>query len=132
MHLREAGEIQGKHIIFVTGSTGVVGFHLIRSVVHAGNEVVAMVRSCSDTHALDELVKTGPFKIRFVTCDLPGAKNLVESMHGCDVVVHTAGCVDPHGFPAIYGRSTSKVRKWSWTLPRPRVFSNLFTLAVSQ
>jgi len=59
-----------------------------------------MVRSCSDTHALDELVKTGPFKIRFVTCDLPRAKNLVESMRGCDVVVHTAGCVDPHGIPS--------------------------------
>ncbi|MCZ7532439.1 MAG: SDR family NAD(P)-dependent oxidoreductase [Acidimicrobiia bacterium] len=70
---------------FVTGGTGLIGSHLVRSLVAEGWDVVALVRSeegASMIHAAGALSVVG---------DVTGSDGLVEAMAGADIVFHVAG-----------------------------------------
>jgi nucleoside-diphosphate-sugar epimerase len=83
-----------KERVFVTGATGMVGFHVVKHLLSAGYEVVAAARSQSKATELQALAIQGQLTIAYL--DLLETSNLAEFMEGCSVVVHCAGSVDPH------------------------------------
>jgi dihydroflavonol-4-reductase len=74
---------------FVTGGSGFVGGALIRRLVSAGTEVVALARSGSAVRAVEAL------GARPVVGSLEGPAGLAGAMRGCDVVYHVAGVSHP-------------------------------------
>jgi dihydroflavonol-4-reductase len=69
----------------VTGATGMIGAHIVRALVGAGNEVRCLVRQTSRRDSLDGLPVT------CVVVDLLDAGNdLDAACTGCDMVFHTA------------------------------------------
>jgi nucleoside-diphosphate-sugar epimerase len=83
-----------KERVFVTGATGMVGFHVVKHLLSAGYEVVAAARSQSKAADLLALAPQGQLTIAHL--DLLETENLAEFMQGCPAVVHCAGAVDPH------------------------------------
>lgn len=81
--------------IFVTGATGMVGFHLVEHLTDRGLQVTAMVRAASDTQELRTI--RGAERLRLVVAELGDTREIARLMSGHDVVVHAAGVVDPHG-----------------------------------
>ncbi|MFY9610607.1 MAG: hopanoid-associated sugar epimerase [Blastocatellia bacterium] len=78
----------------VTGGTGFVGSHLVRQLLHRGEQVRCLVRSTSRLDNLKDLA------IEFVTGDLRNPNSLKLATKGCDVVYHCAAdyrlwCKDP-------------------------------------
>jgi len=69
---------------FVTGGTGFVGGAVVRRLIAAGHEVVALVRPESNTRQLDGL------PVRHVVGDVKDAASLRAGMAGCDWVFHVA------------------------------------------
>ena len=108
MQLREADSGQKKHTVFVTGATGVVGFHLVRQLGQAGHEIVAMVRRSSDTKALEDFIRNNIVKIRIVRGDLPGIDDFAAQIAPCDVLVHAAAVSILMAIQVIFIRSMSK------------------------
>ncbi|HEY8982099.1 MAG TPA: NAD-dependent epimerase/dehydratase family protein [Streptomyces sp.] len=74
-------------VFAVTGATGFVGRRLVRRLLDAGDEVVALVRPGS-AHRLPD----GP-GVRRVTGDLVTGEGLGELVRGADHVVHLAALV---------------------------------------
>ncbi|MFI9202854.1 NAD-dependent epimerase/dehydratase family protein [Streptomyces sp. NPDC053048] len=73
--------------IAVTGATGFVGRHVCRRIVGRGGEVVAVVRTQSDTSVLDGC------PVDFARADLRSGTGLAQALSGVSVVVHLAGVV---------------------------------------
>lgn len=78
--------------IFVTGASGMVGWHVVKHMVARGYEVVAGVRPSSKVDALRDLGS----KVTLTTAELNDCNALTRGMQGCSAVVHCAGAVDPH------------------------------------
>ncbi len=72
----------------VTGSTGIVGAHIVRALLADGITVRALVRPTSDTTALAGL------PVERCTGDVLRADSLVECAAGCDLVFHAAAAFD--------------------------------------
>jgi nucleoside-diphosphate-sugar epimerase len=72
-------------VVFVTGGSGFVGQHLLRTYAAAGAEVRALARSDRSARAV-EAVGARP-----VTGDVTDGAALRAGMAGCDLVVHAAG-----------------------------------------
>lgn len=81
--------------VFVTGATGLVGYHVVKHLLPKGFPVLAGVRASSKTDELKAL--SGAGNLTLSVADLLDTAKLAEAMKGCDVVVHCAGAVDPHG-----------------------------------
>lgn len=96
---KEKAKPGAKPVVFVTGASGLVGFHLVKLLGDQGHRVVAMVRTSSNSAPLFDYLAAGNADITVVTSDLAEQPRLVSYMRGCDVVVHTAACIDPHGDP---------------------------------
>jgi len=73
----------------VTGASGLVGIHLIRALLHEGDEVVALYRSAIPT----ELTAAEIQQVQWVQGDILDVVFLVELMTGCARVYHCAGLV---------------------------------------
>jgi len=69
--------------VLVTGSTGFIGQHLVTALRNIGCEVVALIRSTSDTKKL-------PSGITIMSGDLQDIKTLYEPLTGVDCVFHLA------------------------------------------
>jgi nucleoside-diphosphate-sugar epimerase len=85
--------------VLVTGATGFIGRHLVRSLVDRGDEVRALVRPTSDTAELRSL------GVDLFEGDLTLAASLAGCCDGIDAVLHT-GCAVKGTFDA--GRDAEK------------------------
>ncbi len=74
--------------VFITGSTGFVGRHVVAEAIARGHEVVAMVRPASSPKALAAAEQTG--RLSYCRGDLASRAGLAEGIAGCDVVLHLA------------------------------------------
>lgn len=73
--------------VFVTGSTGFVGRHLVRALQEAGHEVVGLARDTSRAE------KAAP-GATYVTGDVTDAASLApEALADCDAVMHLVGII---------------------------------------
>ena len=79
--------------IFVTGASGMVGWHVVKHLAGRGYDVVAGVRASSKVDGLRALGS----KVTLTTAELHDSEALTRGMQGCSAVVHCAGSVDPHG-----------------------------------
>lgn len=70
---------------FVTGATGFVGNHVVRQLVDAGHEVIALVRNPAKAQ---ELTRLG---ITIAQGDVTDKESMREPMRGTDGVFHIAG-----------------------------------------
>ena len=70
---------------FVTGATGFVGSHVVRQLVNAGHEVVAVVRNPAKAQGLTRLGVT------IAQGDVTDKESMREPMRGTDGVFHIAG-----------------------------------------
>ncbi|PLX81508.1 MAG: NAD-dependent dehydratase [Desulfuromonas sp.] len=73
--------------VFVTGGTGFVGSCLIRHLVEAGNEVVALCRAGSETKL------PASENVEGVAADLFDANEIAGRLDGCDAVIHLVGII---------------------------------------
>lgn len=74
--------------IFVTGSTGFTGSHLVRALVARGDRVMVLVRPNSDRSRLAGL------PVHYIEGDLNDAAALAQGMAGADWVFHMAAYVE--------------------------------------
>jgi nucleoside-diphosphate-sugar epimerase len=89
----------------VTGAAGMIGAHIVRALVGAGNEVRCLVRQTSRRDLLDGLPVT------CVVVDLLDAGNdLDAACAGCDMVFHTAAHY-------AYGVSSAELHR-TWSVPK--------------
>ncbi len=72
--------------LFVTGGNGFIGSTVVRRLVEAGDEVVCLVRSSSNTARIDAL---GPSVARVVG-DVRDADSFRVAMSQCDATIHLA------------------------------------------
>lgn len=68
---------------FVTGSTGLIGTHLVNHLVEEGHDVIALTRSRSNADHL-------PAEIKVVEGDITDKASLHEPMTGVDGIFHIA------------------------------------------
>ncbi|PWT99129.1 MAG: hypothetical protein C5B53_05820 [Candidatus Melainabacteria bacterium] len=83
--------------VFVTGASGLVGFHLIQFLLRRNYSVVGLVRNSSKREDLLRIGSTSPNKFEIVSAELGNQARLAELMSGADVVVHTAASIEPNG-----------------------------------
>jgi len=79
--------------IFITGATGYIGGRLAQRLTEAGHEVVALVRSTSDTRRLESL------GVLTSEGDVTDRYSLRPGMAGADWVIHAAAELDMTGPP---------------------------------
>lgn len=82
--------------VFVTGGSGFVGRHLIRTLVRRGDGVLALARSPAAQQAVSAL------GARPVAADLLDVT--ADALRGCSIVFHSAAKVDEWGPKADYQR----------------------------
>jgi len=70
--------------VFLTGATGFIGGHLLRSLLEAGAEVRCLTRAESLLRNLDGL------DVEVVTGDLRDGGSLRSGLEGCEMVFHCA------------------------------------------
>ena len=85
--------------VAVTGATGFVGSHTVRSLVEAGHRIRALVRPTRDTFWLEEL------GVEICRGEMTNEEALYAFVEGTDVVVHTAYDSTAGNRPLEYFRS---------------------------
>jgi dihydroflavonol-4-reductase len=71
--------------ILVTGANGLIGSHIVRSLLKRDYAVRALVRDNADLRNLDGL------NVELVRGDLLKAGSIVDAATGCKAIIHTAG-----------------------------------------
>lgn len=71
----------------VTGATGFIGLHLVRTLAEAGHELTCLVRRTSRVDAL-----RGP-AIRLAEGDVDSGKGVAEAVAGQEAIFHLAGSI---------------------------------------
>ena len=78
--------------VFVTGSTGFVGNHVLNTLLDRGHQVRALVRPGSE-YKLKQ-----PDKVEVITGDVTESADLIQGMKGCDAAIHLVGII--RAFPS--------------------------------
>ena len=74
--------------VLVTGATGFIGHHLVKTLLERGDQVTCLVRPTSDTSQLP----TSDLKL-FIG-DVIDSSSLAKALEGIDTVYHLAGQID--------------------------------------
>lgn len=74
--------------VLVTGSTGFVGFHVLRALKRNAHEVVVLVRNTEKAQQL--FARYGVVVDRMVVGSITDATVVRDALQGCDAVVHAA------------------------------------------
>jgi len=78
--------------VFVTGSTGFVGNHVLKELLEKGHQVKALVRPGSEYR-----IKR-PDEVDIVPGTVEEVADVIQGMQGCDAVVHLVGII--RAFPS--------------------------------
>jgi len=78
--------------VFVTGSTGFVGNHVLNTLLDRGHQVRVLVRPGSE-YKLKQ-----PDKVEVITGDVTESADLIQGMKGCDAAIHLVGII--RAFPS--------------------------------
>ena len=78
--------------VFVTGSTGFVGNHVLKELSEKGHQVKALVRPGS------EYKIKRPNEVEIVPGTVEEAADLIQGMEGCEAVIHLVGII--RAFPS--------------------------------
>jgi len=78
--------------VFVTGSTGFVGNHVLHTLVDRGHQVRALVRPGSE-YKLKQ-----PDKVEVIAGEVTESADLIQGMKGCDAAIHLVGII--RAFPS--------------------------------
>jgi dihydroflavonol-4-reductase len=70
--------------IFITGSTGFIGTHLVRQLSQTDHKLYCLVRKTSDINLLNEIGAT------IIIGDVTDKDSFTKSMNDCDTVIHLA------------------------------------------
>jgi dihydroflavonol-4-reductase len=89
---------------FVTGSTGLLGNNLVRLLLKAGHEVIALARSASK--GTREL---GDTSAHIVIGDMTGVAGFADALDGVDVVFHTAAYFREYYTPGDHSRAIERI-----------------------
>jgi nucleoside-diphosphate-sugar epimerase len=89
---------------FVTGSTGLLGNNLVRTLLKAGHEVIALARSASK--GTREL---GDTSARIVIGDMTDVAGFADALEGVDVVFHTAAYFREYYSPGDHSRFVERI-----------------------
>jgi len=89
---------------FVTGSTGLLGNNLVRTLLEAGHEVVALARS--KDKAARELADTSA---RIVIGDMDNVAGFAAALSGIDVVFHAAAFFREYYAPGDHSHSIDRI-----------------------
>jgi nucleoside-diphosphate-sugar epimerase len=73
--------------VLVSGATGFIGGHIVKELLECGHDVVAMVRSTSNTEGLPE-------NIEIKEADLFDIESLENAVQGVDATIHCAAYFD--------------------------------------
>jgi nucleoside-diphosphate-sugar epimerase len=88
----------------VTGATGFIGSHLVRSLVEENWDVTCLIRATSRTDLLQK------FPVRFVVGSAEDTDSLGRAVKGQDYVFHLAGRIRPTG-RAVYDTANYQLTK---------------------
>ncbi|MCA9140317.1 MAG: NAD-dependent epimerase/dehydratase family protein [Planctomycetales bacterium] len=94
--------------VLVTGATGFIGQHLVRSLVNRGDDVTCLVRPSSDRGKLRSL------EPNFVDGDLGDERSVREAVEGMDLVFNLAGttkALNERGFHRANVRGAQMIAK---------------------
>jgi dihydroflavonol-4-reductase len=89
---------------FVTGSTGLLGNNLVRTLLEAGHDVLALARS--QQKADRELRDT---QARIVIGDVARVAEFADALSGVDVVFHTAAFFGEYDAPGDHSKAVDHV-----------------------
>jgi NADH dehydrogenase len=73
--------------IFITGATGFVGGHVLKRLLAAGHNVLALVRDPQQTKL------SAASQLKLIQGDVTDGTGLNEGMKGCDAVIHLVGII---------------------------------------
>jgi nucleoside-diphosphate-sugar epimerase len=71
--------------VLVTGASGFIGYHLVRSLVETGREVYCLVRPTSNIRQLES------FDVSFLEGDVTRKETLIKGVDQVEIVFHLAG-----------------------------------------
>ncbi|MDR2643129.1 MAG: NAD(P)-dependent oxidoreductase [Planctomycetaceae bacterium] len=112
----------------VTGASGFVGYHLVRRLLAAGDEIRCLVRRDSKIEFV-----TFP-EVEFVYGDLRDVSGLENAVKGCEVVYHLAGCIraiSKKDFMTVNCIGTQNLLNATSKLPTPPVFVYVSSIAAA-
>jgi uncharacterized protein YbjT (DUF2867 family) len=93
--------------VFLTGSTGFVGSHMLERLLGAGHSVHALVRDSATTKPLPQSPGC-----KYFTGDIVSGVGLQPAIHGCHAVIHMVGIIAEKGnntFEAVHQVGTRNV-----------------------
>ena len=79
--------------VLVTGGTGFVGSHTVRTLLADGHEVRVLARTPSKVAPLMEKMGVDPDIVEVVAGDITDVESVEAAVAGCDAVVHAAAVV---------------------------------------
>jgi ornithine--oxo-acid transaminase len=86
-------DLSQDNVCLVTGASGFIGGHLVERLVRDGYQVRCLVRSTSDTAALERL------DVELATGDLTSPQTLAGAVEGCRYVFHCGAMVSDWATP---------------------------------
>jgi len=120
--------MQKKEKVLITGASGFLGYHLVRSALEMGLEVFAGIRTSSNTKQLEGL------EVTYVYPDLENSRDLENEMgkQQYDYIIHAAGVTKSgkkEEFIKVNSNYTYNLAKAAATIPSLKKFVYISSLA---